>query len=319
MRAEAIVRERVRTGTYLQERNDKPETNGAMRRCDARRLPLRAALCEADCMSREPTTPPRWYVISLRPSDEHESLRCIAAQYGSALIELSPWSIRSDNRSVTRAALAEALRATRIVVTSPNAVRALRDLCAADAREAVPALPQPLQRAGQVWYAVGAGSAQALADFGIADVRWPERMDSEGLLALPGLERFDAGESVGLLTAPGGRGVIAPTLTARGAQVRRADIYQREPAPLDRFMIARLTAAQAPLLLALSSGEALQRVLEQLPAQAAARLRQARVSAASERLAQLAREAGFGEVEVAAGPGARELLAPLAGDESGAG
>lgn len=273
---------------------------------------MRAALCEAARMSREPTIPPRWYVISLRPSDEHEALRCIAAQYASALIELSPWSIRSENTAAARAALAAALQSTQVVVTSPNAVRALRDLCAADARAAAPALPQPPQRAGQAWYAVGAGTAQALAEFGIADVRWPERMDSEGLLALPGLDRYAAGDSVGLLTAPGGRGVIAPTLAARGAQLRRADIYRREPAPLDRFMVARLIDARAPLLLALSSGEALQRVLERLPAEAAARLRQARVSAASERLAQLAREAGFATVGLAAGPGAEELLAPLA-------
>nr|WP_254696181.1 hypothetical protein [Lysobacter enzymogenes] len=83
--------------------------------------------------------------------------------------------------------------------------------------------------------------------------------------------------------------------------MRRADIYRREPARLDRFMVARLSQARA-LLLALSSGEALQRVLAQLPPPAAARLREARVSAASERLAQSAREAGFGDVGVAAGP-----------------
>jgi len=268
-------------------------------------------------MSREPLTPPRWYVISLRPSDDNEAIRCIAAQYGSALIELSPWTIRSENTAVARAALASALQSAHVLVTSPNAARALRDLCAADARAAVPSLPRPPQREGQAWYAVGSGTAQALAESGIAGVRWPERMDSEGLLALPGLQRFDAGEAVGLLTAPGGRGVIAPTLAARGAQVRRADIYRREPARLDRFMVARLSQARAPLLLALSSGEALQRVLAQLPPQAAARLREAKVSAASERLAQSAREAGFADVGVAAGPGARELLAPLAHGERG--
>nr|WP_254696180.1 hypothetical protein [Lysobacter enzymogenes] len=85
-------------------------------------------------MSREPLTPPRWYVISLRPSDDNEAIRCIAAQYGSALIELSPWTIRSENTAVARAALASALQSAHVLVTSPNAARALRDLCAADAR-----------------------------------------------------------------------------------------------------------------------------------------------------------------------------------------
>ncbi|MEH6422294.1 uroporphyrinogen-III synthase [Pseudomonas sp. CGJS7] len=245
-------------------------------------------------------------MISLRPSDEHDDLCDIVSQYAGALIALSPWSIRTQNTAASRAALAAALNAAHVLVTSPNAVRALRDLHAHDRRGAhtLPTVPA----AGQRWYAVGAATAAALREFGIADALWPERMDSEGLLALSQLQSLQD-TMVGLLTAPGGRGVLEPALRARGAQVLRADIYLREPATLARHQIERLIALDAPAVLALSSGEALQRVLAQLPAQAIERLRGARVSAASQRLAELARASGFADVAVAAGPSAAQLLA----------
>lgn len=251
-------------------------------------------------MSRELRQPPGWYVISLRPSGDHEELRRIAAQYGGGLIELSPWSVRTQDDSASRRALSDALAAPHVLVTSPAAARALRDL-----------QPSLSTRAGQRWYAVGAGTAALLHEIGIAEVLWPRRMDSEGLLALAELQHFD-NEAFGLLTAAGGRGVLSPALQARGARVLRADIYVREPAAPSRFEIARLLGFDGPLWLALSSGEALERVLAQLPETAGARLRRARVSAASARLAELARSLGFDEVEVAAGPRAQDLLAGCA-------
>src|SRR5688572_9948387 len=179
-------------------------------------------------MSRELRQPPGWYVISLRPSGDHEELRRISAQYGGGLIELSPWSVRTQYDSASRRALSEALAAPHVLVTSPTAACALR-------------APQPslTARAGQRWRAVASCSAAALREIGIDQVRWPQRMDSEGLLALAELQHFD-NEAFGLLTAAGGRGVLAPALQARGARVRRADIYVREPGALSRFEIARL-------------------------------------------------------------------------------
>ncbi|MFX9532994.1 uroporphyrinogen-III synthase, partial [Acinetobacter baumannii] len=74
---------------------------------------------------------------------------------------------------------------------------------------------------------------------GLEPVAVPERMDSEGLLALPEL-RDVRGIAVGLVTAPGGRDAIAPALRARGAQVRRADVYRRLPLPPSPRTLARL-------------------------------------------------------------------------------
>lgn len=249
-------------------------------------------------MSRRSTPP--WYVISLRPRGEHAALRREAAKRGGGLIALSPWRLQLRDDDVARAALSEALAASRVVFTSPAAVRAAQAL-------------QSLQvRPTQVVCAVGAGTAAALRRAGIDEVQSPARMDSEGLLALPSLQEV-RGRGVGLVTAPGGRGEIAPALAARGARVLRADVYAREPVPLSARALQQLRELDAPLVLALSSGEALQRVLAALPSDLVDRMKQARVVAASERLRHLARELGFTDIEVASGPRPADLIDAAAG------
>lgn len=236
-------------------------------------------------------------MVSLRPVGGHAALRRAAATHGARVLALSPWRIepRSD-----AAALATALRADRVLFTSPAAVQA-----AAAARPLRP-------RRGQAWLAVGDGTAAALRRAGVDGVVAPTRMDSEGVLALPELQAV-RGLGIGLVTAPGGRGVIAAELARRGARVRRADVYARVPVPPAPRALARLRASRAPLWLALSSGEALQQVLAGLPDALATKLRGARVLAASARLAGLARALGFRDVRVATDARPRSLLA-AAGD-----
>lgn len=246
-----------------------------------------------------PAKAPAWYVISLRPRAEHAALRRAAARRGAGLIALSPWALRDCDDVAAREALRRALAAPRVVVTSPAAVRAAARL-------------QPLCRlTDQAWFAVGTGTAAALRRAGIGQVFVPARMDSEGLLALPGLQQLH-GSALGLVTAPGGRGVLAPALQARGARVVRADVYERVPVALAPRALAALRTLAAPAVLALSSDEALRRVLAVLPADLIATLRGATVVAASQRLADLARAHGFsGEVRVAGGPRPRDLLAAI--------
>lgn len=229
---------------------------------------------------------PGWYVISLRARGEHAPLRRAAARAGAGVIALSPQRLRLRDDDATRRALDAALRAPRVLVTSPVAVRAARAL-------------QPLHaRDGQRWFVVGAGTAAALRRAGVDGVASPARMDSEGLLSLPGLADV-AGTAIGFVTAPGGRGVLVPALEARGARVLRADVYEREAVAPSSSAVARLVAWHGPAVLALSSGEALQQALASLPAPALDRLRAARVAAASERLAELARALGFDGIAVA--------------------
>lgn len=225
-------------------------------------------------------------------------MRRAAATQGARVLALSPWRLRDRDDPRTRATLATALGAPRVVFTSPAAVAA--------ARRMERLRPAP----GARWLAVGAGTAAALARAGV-DALAPQRMDSEGLLALEPLQQV-SGLTIGLVTAPGGRGELQPALQRRGAQVLRADVYERiELAPSTRA-IAALRALEGPAWLALGSGAALDVVLAALPADAAAALRLAAVSAASERLARLAAERGFTRIVVAASAMPADLVAAAA-------
>lgn len=236
-----------------------------------------------------------WYVISLRPLGQHAGLRRAAAVHGAKLLALSPLRIEARADAATVAALRAALAADVVVFTSPNAVRAATGLQALRARR------------GQAWLAVGAGTAAVLRRAGIAHVDAPARMDSEGLLALPALQDV-RGRTIGLVTAPGGRDRLAPALRARGAAVQRADVYVRIAIAPSPGALARLRTLDAPLLLALSSGEALAHLLAAVPDDIRATLQAARILAASERLAGLARAQGFDDVTVAASARPRDLL-----------
>lgn len=228
-------------------------------------------------------------MISLRPRGEHESLRRAAARCGGGLIALSPIALRDRDDPPTRDALALALAAPRVLFTSPAAVQAAHRL---------QRLHKPADGSAS-WLGVGAGTRASLRRVGVADALCPERMDSEGLMAMPQLEQI-GGSRIGLVTAPGGRGVLASALQARGAQVIRADVYERQPVPLSPHALARLRALTQPAVLALSSNEALQRVLSAGPEDISRRLLAMPVVAASDRLAALAREIGFSQIRVAA-------------------
>ncbi len=235
-------------------------------------------------------------VVSLRPANDHAAMRRAAKTHGWRVLALSPWKIAVQDDKTTRTALRRALEADIVIATSPAAVRATAALAALRARR------------GQLFCAVGSATSAALRHAGIAEVLSPERMDSEGLLALPLLQAV-GGLAIGLLTAPGGRDLIAPTLRERGARIHRADVYAREIIPLSPASLARLRAFDGALLLPVSSGEALQRVFDIAPPDIASRLRGARVIAASARLAALAHTLGCSVVQIAAGPRPTQLLA----------
>lgn len=236
-----------------------------------------------------------WYVISLRPQGEHTALRRAAARVDAGVIALSPWALAPRQDAATRSALQVALMADVVLFTSPAAVRFAAALHPLEARDT------------QHWIATGAGTRLALRRAGIARAIAPTRMDSEGLLSLPALAGLH-GRTVGLVTAPDGRGVLAPALTTRGASVRLAEVYERQPIALSPAAIQHLETMSRPAGVAVTSGGALQQVLQQLPSQAAQRLRACVAIAASGRLSALARQEGFGHVVQAQGPRPRQLM-----------
>lgn len=240
-----------------------------------------------------------WYVISLRPSGEHGTLRRAAERQGARLLPVSTLSLRPLPAGP---ALATALACPLRVFTSPASVR----FAAAQA---------PLSSAPPgTWLAVGGGTAGLLRRRGLSPVRAPERAgDSEALLALPELREV-AGREIGLVTAPGGRGLIADALVQRGARVHRADVYRREhraPAPDTLAALAALPPTSALLV---SSGEAFEGLWGVLDAAARQQLASRPVVASSARLAAMLAGRGFQSLVVAAGARPAALLAALAAD-----
>ena len=78
-----------------------------------------------------------------------------------------------------------------------------------------------------VAFAPGAGTAEALAAAGIAEIRVPlDRQDSDGLLALPELTH-PAGKRVIIFRGDDGREQLGETLRARGALVDCVSCYRR--------------------------------------------------------------------------------------------
>lgn len=142
--------------------------------------------------------------------------------------------------------------------------------------------------------AVGHGTLRALRDAGVRDAQAParDRQHSEGLLGHPWLQAPE-GRRVALVTAPGGRGVLAAQLRRRGAHVRNVHVYARVRPRLTRRHHAILTGLGSRAWLLLTSGQALENLLEVLPDIPRKRLLACRAVVSSPRLAKLADTAGF--------------------------
>lgn len=239
-------------------------------------------------------------MVSLRErSQQAPARRAIEAAGGRAL---ALPGLRLQALAADAALQAAVSRQPRIVLCiSPAAVRFLLALAPAIG------LQVPLA-AG-----VGAGTARALRRAGFNEVIAPRasgQQISEGLLAHPELQH-GLGQRVLLAGAAGGRGLLAPALRARGFEVDELHLYRRGPARLDSRHARAVREAGDPLGLLLSSAEALDNVLAQLPADAVARLRRARVAASSGRLIEHARQHGFLDLRLAAGPQPSALVAAL--------
>jgi uroporphyrinogen-III synthase len=228
---------------------------------------------------------------------QHGGVRAAAAKFGARVFALSTLKLQP---LAAGPALRAALSCSRVIVSSPAAVRMAHAQLALGARR------------GQSWYALGAGSAGALHRFGIETVRTPEHgSDSEALLALPDLSS-PRGERIGLITAPGGRGLIERSLAARGAQVLKAEVYQREALPVSAARLQKLLDLGSDTALLMTSAEAFAPLWQALPPAARKRLQSRPCVVASERLEAQARALGFRRLLRASDASPSSLLAALA-------
>lgn len=157
------------------------------------------------------------------------------------------------------------------------------------------------------WYAVGPSTADVLTGAGLSVHVPAERFDSEGILALPGLQpNVIAGEKVLLWRGIGGREKLATELRARGATVEYAELYERREIVRTKQEWDN-ALANHPILM-LSSTQALDIVRAQVP-DIAQRIGALIVPA--ERSGDMAREQGFTNVRVAASARDEHMLACL--------
>jgi uroporphyrinogen-III synthase len=153
---------------------------------------------------------------------------------------------------------------------------------------------------------VGQGSAKALRELGITNVIAPtERFDSEGLLALPGLQNV-AGWHVMIFRGDGGRELLGDTLKARGATVEYAACYQRSKPQQDIGVLL----AEAPDAISVTSSEALGYLWQMLDSKAQQVLRHTPLFVPHTRIAELARQQGWQQVQLT-GSGDDGLLTAL--------
>lgn len=248
-----------------------------------------------------------WSVVCLRPSAQQAPVRRAVQARGARHLALPGLRLApAPDEHAARAALRDALACHTVVFTSPAAVMFAARL-----------LP-PRALRGQTAIAVGEGTARALARHRVSSITPPpDAMHSDGVLALPHWR--DASGPVGLVTAPGGRGVIAAGLAARGMELHRAEVYRRLPPRLDARHLRALDASTPPRAVLVSSGEALERVLAALSDALRTRLLDATAVASSLRLAELARDRGFADVLVASAPTATAMLDALVGHVGTAG
>lgn len=128
--------------------------------------------------------------------------------------------------------------------------------------------------------------------------------DSEGLWAALRSLRADAwaGARVLILRGGNGRDWLAEALQAAGAEVLRVDVYRREPPetdPVTLETLRELLDSPASWLLTASEGvRNLQGLLRAAGMDPAAGLANQRALATHARIAEAARQAGFGRVEV---------------------
>ncbi|HEY2344741.1 MAG TPA: uroporphyrinogen-III synthase [Xanthomonadaceae bacterium] len=242
-----------------------------------------------------------WYVVSLRPVGQHRRLLQAAQARGAQGLALPGLRLAAREDTLTRMALDTALCRRFVIFTSPAAVRfAVR----------LRTLKPPRLRNGQRVFALGTATAAALRRAGVVDTTLPAQANSEGLLELAELQSL-RGQGVGLVTAPGGRALLAQQLRERGAELAIAEVYARAPARLDRSHASRLLEARGRGAVCVTSAEALGNVIDALPADALAVLRRCVAVVSSPRLEAIAREAGFAATIRAPAPTPGSLIDAL--------
>ncbi len=248
-------------------------------------------------------------VLVTRPAHQAAALaQGIAAAGGSAYL-FPALAVEAVEASRMTAALAQLALADSVIFISPNAVRF--GMAAIRAATDLPA--------GAKRFALGPGTARALAEQGVAGVIAPDgtpppadagtlagphpsatAYDSEALLALPPLQAV-AGTHIVIVRGVGGRSLLADTLGARGATVHYLECYRRVCPAADAAPLLARWQAGGISAVTISSAETLHNLATLLGAAGAPLLAATPIFAPHARIADAARV--FGIAHAIATPG----------------
>lgn len=148
------------------------------------------------------------------------------------------------------------------------------------------------------WYAVGAATARGLERFDIHAVTPGSNMSSEGLLSLASLRNVE-NQRVLIIKGKGGRHTLRTELLQRGALVDELACYRRGLPDLPQGVLAARIAEWEIEVILLSSGEGLENLLLLISPAETTKLKPIGLIVPSERVAVMARDAGFDHIVIA--------------------
>lgn len=236
-----------------------------------------------------------------RPEDQSAELASLLRDYGAEpfclpLLEIVAVPPDSD----TRAMLLALDRYDIIIYISANAAKAGLDAIGHYWAQ----YPQHPQN-----FSVGPTTGRVLEQQGLS-VRYPvDRIDSEGLLALPELQQIN-GKKALIIRGLGGRETLASGLRKRGCHVDYAELYGRCLPAHPRSWLQHALEDQPPDAIVISSAEAMDN-LKSLYKDWYPPWQSLPLYVASPRLAEQARHAGFQQVVQMAGATDAALIAGL--------
>lgn len=157
-----------------------------------------------------------------------------------------------------------------------------------------PQLPAHLR-----FFSVGPTTAETLAEFDVKAYYPTKGMNSEALLAIRELQDID-GKKALIFRGKGGREILAKGLRKKGVRAHYAEVYERSLPDYADDYLDDCIRQHAPDAIVISSGEALDNLV-QLLGERWAGFYQQQLLVSSQRIAQQAKTLGFEKVIVMAG------------------
>lgn len=154
-------------------------------------------------------------------------------------------------------------------------------------------------------YAIGENTASSVKQHLERKAHYPQKMNAEGLLALPELTNV-MGQQWLIIKGQGGRVILRETLRTRGAKVSELDVYRRCLPDLSEQKVIQSHSQTNPLWV-LSSGEALNNLHRVLGLSSDSK-HNTKVIVTSDRLVNEATQKGFAIVTQSAGAAEEQLV-----------